>query len=117
MQSSCPFCLDNHLLKTDIVAESPGAFLTLALSNPGNYLVVPKIHTESLLDLPDDWWKDVKELLPHIPNLGEHYNLSVNIGKVAGQSVKHIHFWVIPRTSDLATSGKGLATLIENSPR
>ena len=46
-----------------------------------------------------------------------HYNLSFNLGKHAGQSVKHLHLWIIPRNDDEPAAGRGLATLIEEANR
>lgn len=45
----------------------------------------------------------------------EDYNISLNIGKLAGQTVKHLHFWVIPRYADTPSTGKGLACLIKDA--
>lgn len=110
--AECPFCRNNQLLKSPVLAESDGAYLTENLFFPGNYLIIPSNHIESLTDLPDSWWKDVKALLPRIPNSAPDYNLSFNIGKHAGQTIKHLHLWIIPRAADQPASGKGLATLI-----
>jgi len=71
------------------------------------------MHVESPLDLPDDWWRDVKELLAQVPAQLVDYNLTFNVGREAGQSVKHLHFWVVPRKADEPASGKGLGALIE----
>lgn len=108
----CPFCLTNGLLKGEILAESAGGFMIAASSSPGNYLIVPKIHAEDPAQLPVNWWNEMRELLPQVPELGEHYNLSLNVGKLAGQSVKHLHFWVVKREGGRGSSGKGLARLI-----
>jgi diadenosine tetraphosphate (Ap4A) HIT family hydrolase len=110
--SDCPFCRSNQLLKEVVVAASANAYLVPAYGSPGCYLIVPEVHTESLLDLPDTWWQEVKGLLPQVPGLTGHYNLSLNMGEHAGQTVKHIHFWVIPRSADQPSGGKGLAGLI-----
>lgn len=109
--ADCPFCLSNNLFKGEILAKSDGAFLTENVTFPGNYLIIPATHAESPLELPDEWWKDVKELLPQIPGLTADYNLSFNIGRQAGQTVKHLHLWVIPRTEGQPASGKGFITL------
>ncbi len=79
---------------------------------PGNYLIIPDAHVESPLDLNDTWWADVKALLPKLPLPLTDYNLSFNIGTQAGQTIKHLHLWVIPRKPDEQASGKGLITLI-----
>ena len=52
-------------------------------------------------------------MLKEIPALGDHYNISTNVGKNAGQSVKHLHFWIIPRATNKPSSSKGLASLID----
>jgi diadenosine tetraphosphate (Ap4A) HIT family hydrolase len=113
--AGCPFCRDNQLLKSEVIDESKGAYLTENYMFPGNYLIIPNDHTESPLSLPDTWWCDVKELLLKIPISLIDYNLSFNIGKSAGQTVKHLHLWVIPRTADHKNAGKGLFTLLDNS--
>lgn len=77
-----------------------------------SYLIIPAQHVESLLDLPDNWWQDFKAMLAQVPGLTGDYNLSLNYGKDAGQSLKHLHFWVIPRESGKPSSGKGFARLI-----
>ena len=109
----CPFCRDNNLLKGDVLAESAGGYLIMNQFSPGNYLIIPSEHAESPLELPDTWWHDVKTLLAEIPDLPEHYNISLNRGQHAGQTVRHLHFWVIPRLPNGPASGKGLATLID----
>jgi diadenosine tetraphosphate (Ap4A) HIT family hydrolase len=110
--STCPFCRSNNLLKGDVLAESDDAYLISNAFFPGNYLIIPSSHTESLLDLPDTWWQDVKKLLAQIPEPLTDYNLSFNIGKQAGQTIKHVHLWVVPRAADEPASAKGLVTLI-----
>jgi diadenosine tetraphosphate (Ap4A) HIT family hydrolase len=109
----CLFCLDNGLLVGEVIATSAGAYLIEASSSTGNYLIIPRAHIESLLELPDAWWHEVKALLPQVPDLAESYNLSINIGKAAGQSMQHLHFWVVPRAEGQPASGKGLAKLVD----
>lgn len=113
-QSACPFCLGNNLFKGEVLAESADAFLTENHARPDHYLIIPKLHIESPLDLPDTWWHDMKELMERVPQLSaRHYNVSLNVGHHAGQTVKHLHFWVVPRSANTPASGKGLASLIE----
>ena len=111
----CPFCLGNGLFKGEILAKSPGAYLAENHFNPGSYLIIPLDHVESPLKLSDTWWAEVKELLPKVLGLDEHYNISLNFGSHAGQSVKHLHFWIVPRFSGKPSSGKGLARLISEA--
>lgn len=113
-QPDCPFCLANNLLATPILAETAGGFLTTAQSHPGHYLVIPGGHAEAVADLPDDWMRDFKQLVAQVPGL-DHFNISVNVGRRAGQTVKHLHFWIIPRIEGEPASGKGLATLVRHA--
>ncbi len=112
--ANCPFCLENKLLKSEILAETDGGFLVPALGSEGNFLIIPKIHTESPADCADDWWHHFKLLFAKLPDIGEHYNVSFNVGEHAGQTVKHLHFWIIPRRAGLPGSGMGLATLLDS---
>lgn len=115
VEPDCPFCRTNGLLKGAVTAETDTAYLIEATFGSGNFLVIPTAHIESPLGLPDTWWKDVKTLLPKIPNLTSDYNLSFNLGKEAGQSLKHVHLWVISRIAGQPASGKGLARLIDEA--
>jgi len=108
----CPFCRSNGLLKGVVIAQTAHTYLLENRSEAGDYLIIPETHTESLMALPDTWWADVKELLMRIPKLAPSYNLSLNIGKLAGQSVKHVHLWIVPRYAGQPASGKGLTRLI-----
>jgi hypothetical protein len=111
-QPNCPFCLSNDLFEGEILAESAGGFATTARGNEDYYLLIPRAHVESIADVPDDWWADFKALLAKL-DIPEPYNLSLNIGGIAGQTLKHLHFWIIPRAADTPSSGQGLATLIK----
>jgi L-threonylcarbamoyladenylate synthase len=117
MSPMCPFCLANGKLKGAIIFATGDAYLIEASSQPGNYLIIPQLHEETLGRLSDSWWAQLKEILAHVPGLGDDYNVSVNIGKLSGQTVKHIHFWVIPRRDGLPSSGNGLASLIAINDR
>jgi len=111
-EPNCPLCPDNKLLEVPITAQNDAAYLIPARGSDTNYLIIPKEHIEDPAKLADDWWQDLKPLLDKVPGRGENYNISLNIGQVAGQRVPHLHFWIIPRQSDTPSSGKGLAILI-----
>lgn len=111
----CPFCLSNGLLATPIVYENDTVLLTTPLKSPvqGAYIITPKAHTTELTHLPDTWWKDVKIALEALPAKPTSFNISTNYGKAAGQSIQHLHFWVVPREDGKPSSGKGLAGLVK----
>lgn len=47
--------------------------------------------------------------------LDDDYNVSMNIGAVAGQTLPHLHVWLIKRQPNLPSSNKGLAQLIREA--
>lgn len=112
LQPSCPFCRSNDLLEGKVIAQTQTAYLIESTFGQDNYLIIPADHIESVQDLSDMWWKDVKAMLSKLPQKMDAYNISLNLGKDAGQTLTHLHLWVIPRKPDLPSSGKGLAGLI-----
>lgn len=113
----CPFCRKNDLLKGEIVAETDDAYMCENVTCHGTYLIIPNAHIESPAELPDDWWTAVKDLLSHTPGSPTEYNMSLNMGASAGQTVRHLHFWVIPRQARQRSAGKGLMALISEYDR
>ncbi len=72
---------------------------------PGHTLVVPARHVPSLLLLSDDELRDLwllalrvcRDMREEEPYLD--FNLGVNEGPAAGQTIEHVHLHVIPRRS------------------
>lgn len=67
-------------------------------------LVIPKRHVESYFDLYDDELKELsivlKELKVDLEETDKKisgFNIGINIGKDAGQTIFHCHIHVIPR--------------------
>lgn len=112
IKSGCPFCRANSLLKGEILAESAEAFLIKPQGNSPHYLIIPNDHVETIFDLPDTWWGAFKQIADKIPDLAEQYNISLNYGREAGQTLQHLHFWIVAREAGQPSSGKGLASLI-----
>jgi diadenosine tetraphosphate (Ap4A) HIT family hydrolase len=100
------------MLKTEVIAETGGAYLIENIFFPGNYLIIPNEHVASPLELSDSWWQDVKILIPKIPEPPIEYNLYESQGKSAGQTLEHVHLWVVPRVPNKPSSGKGLYGLM-----
>jgi diadenosine tetraphosphate (Ap4A) HIT family hydrolase len=111
-QPECPFCRQNNLLDGEVLASSDKAYAIESKFTQNCYLIIPEDHVESLTDLPDNWWGEFKAVLSQLTMHGD-YNLSLNYGRAAGQTLKHLHFWVIPRTETGHAGGKGLARLIQ----
>ena len=79
------------------------AFLDISPKNKGHTLVIPKIEYKALLDIDSDVLaklivtvQKVAKLL--VEKLGaDGCNIVQNTNEVAGQTVPHIHFHIIPR--------------------
>jgi diadenosine tetraphosphate (Ap4A) HIT family hydrolase len=71
--------------------------------SPGHTLIVPKRHVESFFDTTDTERADLIALLLHARQLLDRefrpsgYNVGINDGVAAGQTVPHLHVHLIPR--------------------
>jgi diadenosine tetraphosphate (Ap4A) HIT family hydrolase len=96
----CPFCSpDGKLFENELAYAKLDKFPV----NPGHLLIIPKRHfadffltTEeekgammSLLDRAKRYLDD-----SHAP---AGYNVGINVGEVAGQTIMHVHLHLIPR--------------------
>jgi histidine triad (HIT) family protein len=87
-------------------AEAAVAFLDVRPINHGHVLLVPKEHHATLADLPDEAAAETAALLPRLARAvikatgAEGLNLIVNNGRVAGQTIDHVHWHLIPRFAD-----------------
>ena len=84
--------------------ESVSAFLDIRPINLGHLLVVPRIHAETMNDLPTAIARHMMEIAQRLikglrkTNLRcEGVNLFLADGEAAGQEVAHVHLHVIPR--------------------
>ena len=71
--------------------------------SPGHTLVIPRRHVASFFELTSqevaacmELIKEEKELLDEEFN-PDGYNIGVNVGPSAGQSIFHVHIHIIPR--------------------
>jgi diadenosine tetraphosphate (Ap4A) HIT family hydrolase len=102
---SCPFC--TRIAENQIIVENE---LAAALSDsypvsPGHTLIVPRRHIEDFLELTQEEQAAVWALVAPVRQEIERsrvpsgYNIGVNIGEAAGQTIAHTHLHVIPRYS------------------
>ena len=81
--------------------------------SPGHALVIPKRHIASYNDLSIYERNAMSNIVPYAcKKIDEHfhpdgYNVGINIGKAAGQSVFHCHMHVIPRYNGDVPNPKG----------
>lgn len=98
----CPFCepdKQNIIMETNMARAVWDQYPV----SPGHILIVPKQHIGNYFQLPRDiviaMWDMVeacKQILDetHRP---DGYNIGINCGEAAGQSVPHVHIHIIPR--------------------
>ena len=100
--TECMFCT---ISETDILLENEMAlaFFDKFPVNEGHVLIIPKRHLANLFDATQEEvgsiWKLIKEVKEKL-NKRFHpdgYNVGVNVGAAAGQTVFHLHVHVIPR--------------------
>ncbi len=108
----CPFCAPDT---RDIVAEQPLALVIrdrFPLS-PGHRLVIPRRHVASFFDCTAEERAAMMGLLDEAKAVidREHapagYNLGLNNGAAAGQTVMHVHMHLIPRYAGDAVDPRG----------
>lgn len=70
---------------------------------PGHMLIIPFRHIRSYFEISDDeqtaLWDLIRLGKEHLDNAfhPEGYNIAINDGMVAGQTVMHLHIHLIPR--------------------
>lgn len=71
--------------------------------SPGHTLIVPKAHAADYFDLAEavqaDLWRLVAEVKGRLDEefSPAGYNVGINIGAAAGQTVFHVHVHLVPR--------------------
>ena len=71
--------------------------------SPGHALIVPKRHASSYFDLTDHEREAMNVMLQYVKRIVDErfhpdgYNIGINVGQAAGQSVYHCHMHLIPR--------------------
>ena len=103
MDNNCPFCKAES--ERDIIASSSlsVAFFDGFPVSPGHTLIIPKRHVASFFDLSKEEQQDLLDLADRVKRIVEEryhpdgFNIGINVGEAAGQSIFHIHMHLIPR--------------------
>jgi len=101
-ESTCPFC---QLDPTHIITSNNYAFAILDgfPISPGHALIIPKRHIASLFEATRQEREALFDLLEMVKiELQEKFNpngfnIGINDGAAAGQTVMHLHIHLIPR--------------------
>ena len=114
MLPPCPFCSLPH---DRVISESSTTltFRDCFPVSPGHTLIIPKRHVATFFDASRDELADITDaLLRARESLDAElapagYNIGVNCGIAAGQTVMHLHVHLIPRyTGDVADPRGGI---------
>ncbi len=106
---NCIFCMiANHDIPGKILYEDDKciSFLDLSQTTKGHCLVIPKKHADSFLEVDKDDLAHVTKVAQDLANKlkvklnAQGINIVSNNGTIAGQSVSHFHFHIIPRYSE-----------------
>ena len=100
--NECIFC---QIPKEEIVAESDLclAFYDRFPVSPGHLLIIPKRHVADYFELTADEIEAMQTMLFDMKKVIEDvykpdgFNIGVNVGEAAGQSIFHVHMHLIPR--------------------
>jgi ATP adenylyltransferase len=112
-ETNCPFC------SIDPSSVVTGNELVFAIRDaypltPLHTLVLPRRHVSGYFDLYLPEMMGIDEVLRQLRNdiaktdhTVQGYNVAINIGTVAGQTIHHCHVHLIPRRSgDVRSSGR-----------
>lgn len=99
----CPFC--NLEADRELIVESDSAYSIydkFPVSN-GHALIIPKNHCSDYFNLNFDEQSNCMLLLNKVKQIinekykPDGFNIGINVGSSAGQTVNHVHIHLIPR--------------------
>ena len=111
-KGSCPFCA---IPRDQVLIEHP---LALAKRDgypvsKGHTLIIPRRHVASFFETTEDERRAMLKLLDEMKAMldREHkpdgYNIGINNGAAAGQTVMHLHLHLIPRYAGDTADARG----------
>ena len=115
----CPFC--NNI--EQIIAESEYWYVIYDKYpvSKGHTLLITKRHISSFFDLTSEETKQIYSMIKYIKSkldaeyFPDGYNIGVNCGRNAGQTIPHCHIHIIPRyNGDIENPRGGVRGVIPN---
>ena len=120
----CIYCkIINKEIKGEVVFEDESSLAVLDVRplSPGHTLVLPKSHSSSILELPENQVgplflvvKKIIEKLVKVLN-PEGFTIGINQGKAGGQAIDHLHIHIIPRWCN--DGGGSIHSIVNNPPK
>jgi ATP adenylyltransferase len=119
MAADCVFCA---VAEEKIIAQNRLAFALrdIAPLTPLHTLILPRRHAPGYFDLDDEEKRAIDAVLEEVrrtilaqdPSVAG-FNIGVNVGEVAGQTIAHCHVHLIPRRrGDVANPAGGVYAAI-----
>ena len=108
----CPFC-DPEPERILLEAELAYALEDIWPVSAGHALIIPRRHVADPFALTDEEWSAIYDLLKEARALLDHrhqpdgYNVGINAGAAAGQTVWHAHVHLIPRRAGDVKNPRG----------
>lgn len=107
-KDDCIFCkIANGEIPTNSIYEDElfNCILDMGPASKGHTLILPKNHFDDLLSVDEETASKAllvaRKIAQAMENLGsDGVNLVQNNGEAAGQTVRHLHFHLIPRCKD-----------------
>lgn len=98
--NNCPFCHIENIIKENQYAQ---AFFDKYPVNEGHILIVPRRHFADYFEATPEERVAIAELIDECKAYLDEvykpdgYNIGVNCGTAAGQTIMHLHVHLIPR--------------------
>jgi diadenosine tetraphosphate (Ap4A) HIT family hydrolase len=102
INTTCPFCSPDksrHVLTNDYGYSIYDSYPV----SPGHSLIIPKRHYSSFFDATREEQIALLDLVNEMQQVlinersPEGFNVGINVGEAAGQTVMHLHIHLIPR--------------------
>lgn len=113
IKDECRFCLTKPGRRTMIEGKLGFAAWDRYPASDGHFLVIPYRHFASYFDINEDEREELWSLVAQGRDIVEEryqpdgYNIGINVGTWAGQSIPHLHIHVIPRYKGDVENPKG----------
>ncbi len=122
INDECRFCLTKPSRRIMIKGEYGFAAWDRHPASEGHFLVIPYRHFASYFDINDQEREELWRLVEQGRTMCEEkyhpdgYNIGINVGTAAGQSIHHLHIHVIPRyTGDVENPKGGVRGVIPHN--
>ena len=109
----CRFCLSRQGRRIMIEGKYGFAAWDRHPASEGHFLVIPYRHFSDYFDITDEEREELWRLVDEGKAMADEkhnpdgYNIGINVGTWAGQSIPHLHIHVIPRYQGDVEDPKG----------